>query len=89
MTAVRPPPAHSLCRGQDISSRQSHKSYRPLTILVFRAVRLAWARLAALAPPGLQQQVLLPRPPPVLQHAAGAQARDDADSSKHRPPGQC
>lgn len=35
------------CRGQNISSQQSHKSYRPLTVLSFRLTRQAWQLLPA------------------------------------------
>lgn len=47
------------CRGQDITSSQSHKSYRPLTILAFRLTHQAWKLLTA-AMPGIIQ--LLPKP---------------------------
>lgn len=38
-------------RGQTISSNQSHKSYRPLTVLAFRWTRQAWVLLSRLVPP--------------------------------------
>jgi hypothetical protein len=43
--------SHSTCRGQNISSPHSHKSYRPLTILCFRTTHLLWSQLVALLPP--------------------------------------
>jgi len=35
------------CRGQNISSEQSHKSYRPVTVLSFRLLARAAKRLTA------------------------------------------
>jgi hypothetical protein len=76
---------HTERRGQDIASRQSHKSYRPLTILVFRLTRQAWGLLTALAPPGLEQQ--LPRAPPALPALAAGRVEEADGSRRTRPPG--
>ncbi|KAF8071070.1 Tmtc4 [Scenedesmus sp. PABB004] len=69
--------------GQDIASSQSHKSYRPVTILVFRWTRQAWGWATALAP---WLEAALPAPPPLPQQAAAAAAADPS-ASKARPPG--
>jgi hypothetical protein len=37
-------------RGQDITSSQSHKSYRPLTVLAFRLTHRFWGLVTAAAP---------------------------------------
>lgn len=37
--------SHSDPRGQRIRSDQSHKSYRPFTVISFRLSRLLWQRL--------------------------------------------
>lgn len=42
------------CRGQNIRSSQSHKSYRPLAVLVFRLIRQSWRELARRLPCLLQ-----------------------------------
>eukprot|EP00775_Hariotina_reticulata_P006105 gene6105-6343_t len=49
--------------GQDITSQQSHKSYRPLTVLMFRWTRQVWSGLTMLAP-GLDK--LIPSAPPLI-----------------------
>lgn len=69
--------SHS-CRGQDITSTQSHKSYRPFTILVFRLTHQAWKLLTA-AMPGVTQ--LLPTLP------ASQQPQQD-EATPERPDGE-
>jgi len=61
---------HPMCRcaptsfrGQNITSQQSHKSYRPITVLMFRWTRQAWSFLKVLVP-GLDK--LIPSSPPLI-----------------------
>jgi hypothetical protein len=53
-------PLTRACRGQDITSTQSHKSYRPFTILVFRLTHQAWKLLTAAVPAITQLLPTLP-----------------------------
>jgi hypothetical protein len=66
-----------VCRGQDITSSQSHKSYRPLTVLAFRLTHRTWCLLTA-AVPGISQ---------LLAHLPISQLVQD-DSRTARPPGK-
>lgn len=64
-------------RGQDIASSQSHKSYRPFTVLAFRLTHRFWGLITAAAP-GITQ--LLPALPatPGSQHG-----KDELPPGKH------
>lgn len=65
-------------RGQDITSSQSHKSYRPFTVLAFRLTHRAWGVITAVAPHITQ---LVPRAAPLHDTLEG-------DGSSERPPGR-
>ncbi|KXZ44203.1 hypothetical protein GPECTOR_71g564 [Gonium pectorale] len=61
--------------GQRISSPQSHKSYRPLTVLSFRLIRGAWSAL----PRHWQHAVMVRRArslPPYFENEAGRRGLD-------------
>lgn len=58
-------PTQFHCRGQDIVSDQSHKSYRPLTVLVFRLTRQAWSAL----PPAVTRAVAGESQPPAVPNS--------------------
>jgi hypothetical protein len=65
------PPAPLLMsrpRGQAISSKHSHKSYRPLTVLAYRLTRQGWVLLTWVVPP------LAALPPPVSPSEAAEAA---------------
>ncbi|KAF6265952.1 hypothetical protein COO60DRAFT_771390 [Scenedesmus sp. NREL 46B-D3] len=75
--------------GQDIASSQSHKSYRPITILAFRLTRQAWDAVQLLVP-GVNG--MLPTPPQLPQqqqhqHQQQQQPQDAFSTKAPRPAG--
>ncbi|WIA32001.1 hypothetical protein OEZ86_002854 [Tetradesmus obliquus] len=70
--------------GQDITSSQSHKSYRPVTILAFRITRQAWDAVQLLVP-GING--MLPSAPQQQQQQQQKQQSDTFGAKSPRPAG--
>ncbi|WIA11866.1 hypothetical protein OEZ85_011952 [Tetradesmus obliquus] len=70
--------------GQDITSSQSHKSYRPVTILAFRIIRQAWDAVQLLVP-GING--MLPSAPQQQQQQQQKQQSDTFGAKSPRPAG--